>query len=146
MKTMGIGLILMVLFSHDLQAQGTHYEDAYNDYLASIELPSEQAKTKLSYVKDYFLSHGRDESEVYVIVIIRDERWRWEQVYLRVMLWEEDNIGATLASKMSVVKGYPFGAEFVIEQGRVVDWLIVHEDGREEGNYIIRYLRDNKKQ
>jgi len=42
---------------------------------------------------------------------------------------------------MNVVSGYPKSAEFVIEQERVKDWLIIHEDGKEEGNFIVNYLK-----
>lgn len=128
-------------FNSTVLAQSPDYKQAYESYLQSIEKPVKEAQYTISYVKDYFLNYGKEASEVYVIVIIRDESWRWEQVYLQVLLWEDDVIGGQLVNSMTVVSGYPRGAEFVIDQERVVDWLIIHEDGTEEGNFIINYLQ-----
>jgi hypothetical protein len=136
-------LMVTFLLVHSMaHAQNPNYKQAYENYLQSIEKPVTEAQKKLPYVKEYFLNHGQEESEVYVVVIIRDEFWRWEQVYIRVLLWEDDVIGGQLINKMTVVSGYPKGAEFVIDQERVVDWLIIHEDGKQEGNYIVNYLQE----
>jgi len=138
-------LLLVALLLANMAAQGQTANNklAYEGYLKSIEKPVTEAQNKLPYVKDYFLNNGQEGREVYVVVIIRDESWRWEQVYLRVLLWEDDVIGGQLVNEMTVVSGYPKGAEFVIDQERVVDWLIIHEDGKEEGNYVIQHLSHN---
>ena len=122
-------------------AQNPDYRQAYKSYLQSIEKPVTEAQSQLSYVKDYFLNHGENISEVYIVVILRDESYRWEQVYVRVLLWEDDVIGGQLVNNTTVVSGYPKEAEFVIDQDRVVDWLIIHENGREEGNFVVNYLQ-----
>jgi len=135
-------MVVIVLVFSIVQAQTHSYQQAYESYLQSIEKPIAEAQSRLSYVKDFFLNHVKEESKVYVIVIIRDESWRWEQVYLRVLVWEDDVIGGQLVSVMSVVSGYPKGAKFVIDQDRVVDWLIIHVDGREEGNFVLASLQE----
>lgn len=139
--TLKWSLMVTFLLAHSMaHAQNSDYKQAYESYLQSIEKPVTEAQNKLPYMKEFFLNHGQEESEVYVIVIIRDESWRWEQVYVRVLLWDDDIIGGQLVNEMTVVSGYPEGAEFVIDQERVVDWLIIHQDGREEGNFILNYL------
>lgn len=134
-------MVTFMLVNSMAEAQNPDYKQAYESYLQSIEKPATESQSQLSYVKDYFLNHGENKSEVYIVVILRDEYWRWEQVYVRVLLWEDDIIGGQLVSEMNVVSGYPTGAEFVIDQERVVDWLIIHEDGMKEGNFVVNYLQ-----
>jgi len=132
--------IVFLLLPLVIHAQEKDYKQIYESYVKRIENPSKEAKSQLEYVKSYFLTNGKEESEVYVVVLIRDQSWKWEQVYLRVLLWEEDQIGAQLVNEMTVVKGYPQGSEFVISTDRVVDWLIIHKDGEEEGNFILNFF------
>jgi len=137
-------MITFLLVNTMAHAQNPDYKQAYESYLQSIEKPVTEAQSQLSYVKDYFLNHGKNKSEVYIVVILRDEIYRWEQVYIRVLLWEDDVIGGQLVNEMTVVSGYPRGAEFIIEKERVKDWLIIHEDGKEEGSFIVNYLQVQK--
>lgn len=134
-------IIILLLINSMALAQDSDYKQAYENYLQSIDKPVMEAQAELSYVQDYFLKYRGHRSEVYVVVILRDEAYRWEQVYIKVLLWEDDIIGGQLVNEMTIVSGYPQGAEFVIEQERVIDWLIIHKDGKQEGNFVKDYFQ-----
>ena len=58
--------------------------------------------------------------------------------------WKGDTVTATLASEMNVVKGFSYGSTFIYTEDKIKDWLLIHPDGSEEGNYIINYLQRPK--
>ena len=115
-------------------------DSIYKQYLDRIELPRKESLKRLPEIETKFKTNQLHPSDLYLVVILRDSIGLWEQVYMKVNHWEKDSINAILSTEMNIVKGYPYGSVFLFTQDNIIDWLIIHPDGREEGNYIIKYL------
>lgn len=113
----------------------------YDEYLVLIQEPKNEALSHLDDLYEDFNSGKYEDEQVYVIVIILDDDGKWEQVFMEVDSWEGELIAGILASEMGVVEGPPVGTAFIFEEEKVIDWLIIYEDGSEAGNYINRFLQ-----
>ncbi len=137
-------LIIIVLFffgTNILHAQegSQDYEKLYDQYLDRIVPFIIQAHEQIELPKKAWESR-KDSASVYVTVILRNEEYRWEQVFLEVLDWENEQITGRLVSQMNVVEGYPFGSIFELQDEQIVDWLVIFESGREEGNFVVKGL------
>lgn len=120
-------------------------DTAYYEYLESISELRNASLKELPLLKKKFLNGELDSAEVYFVVILRDSIGRWEQVYMRVRQWQEDNIAAELSTNMNVVKGYPFKSIFTFSEDKCIDWIVIYPNGKEEGNFIGKYFESLKK-
>lgn len=113
---------------------------SYERYLELIEEPKQTALDQLPAVKKRFKSDELDASDLFVVVILTDESDNWEQVFIHVERWNDEMVAGILASEMGIIEGAQPGDPFVFEEKHLVDWLIVYENGKEEGNFIAHYL------
>ena len=141
-------VLMFLLFASLLYAQSQISAESINglylNYLKSIEKPQNDALKKLPEIKNNFIDGKYKSSDLYQVVILRDSIGLWEQVYMLVHSWQGDTVTATLASEMNVVKGYPYGSTFIYTEDKIKDWLLIHSDGKEEGNYIVKYFQSLK--
>jgi hypothetical protein len=126
--------------SHEVSGQSIVAERAYEKYLSHISEPVAMARANLSVAISHF-EEGRGRVNVYVVVILRNGYGYWEQVFMRVLTWDDDLVGAELASRMNVVEGYDVGSLFVLKNDRILDWLVVHADSTTKGGYIAKFLQ-----
>ena len=143
MKLLNIAIILLinlkVIFAQST-LNTTKIDSIYQNYLMQIEIPKRESLSRLPEVKLKFQTNQLDSADLFLVTILRNKERLWEQVYMKVNHWDKDSIKATLSSEMNVVKGYPYGSIFIFTEDKVIDWLIMYPDGREEGNYIIKYI------
>ncbi len=63
-----------------------------------------------------------------------------ENAFMAVSSISEGQITATIATKLIKVKSYQYGQELTFPESKVLDWTITSPDGKEEGNYIGKFL------
>lgn len=145
MKIISILFTLSIISSSlygQIPISKSQIDSLYHQYLNQIEIPKKEALKKLPELKNKFITEQDQIDGLYFVVIMRDSIGLWEQVYMLVSQWDKDTINATLASEMNVVKGYPYGSTFLLTENNIVDWLLIYSDGKEEGNYIVKYLEN----
>lgn len=71
---------------------------------------------------------------------ITDPFGRSEQSFILVDRITEDLIEGTIDSEIGLVTGWRRGDQYVLREGDLIDWTIVHPDGREEGNVVGKFL------
>jgi hypothetical protein len=99
-----------------------------------------QARETYPDAKRRFLT-GLPPGEVFFVTArLRDERGRFEQVFVHVEHIVGDVIAGSLASDINLVRHYKRGDHFELKEGELVDWLISKPDGSEEGNLVGKYL------
>lgn len=138
------GLICLVLVMCVFTIQHAHAQIqtniSYERYLELIEEPKQYAVNQLPDVKRRFKSGDLDTADFFVVIILTDESDNWEQVFIQVERWNDGMVSGILASEMGIIEGAQAGDPFVFEEKHIVDWLIIYEDGKEEGNFIPQYL------
>ena len=99
-----------------------------------------QAKESLPQAKEKYLN-GLDKGESFFFVTrIYDEVGRFEQIFVRVINWEDDKITGTIANDLETVKGFEYGQVIQFPEKDVLDWLIALPDGSEKGNFVGKFL------
>lgn len=63
-----------------------------------------------------------------------------EQVFVAVRRIEGDTISGRIWSDVNLVPGYRHGDDYSLPESDIVDWLITHPDGSEEGNIVGKFL------
>ena len=58
---------------------------------------------------------------------------------------KDDGITGRIASDIVGVKGFKNGDPYTVPEVELVDWLIAHPDGSEEGNVVGKFLDEWQK-
>jgi len=82
----------------------------------------------------------------YVTTRLHDKDGKWEQVFISVSRIAEgktkgdDKITGTIASKLTLVKDFARNQPYTFPESELMDWTIAKHDGREEGNFVGKFL------
>ena len=76
----------------------------------------------------------------YVTTRLRDTAGRVEQVFVAVDSLRDSTIFGRVASPIGLVEGYREGQAHVMPERGILDWTILLPDGREEGNFVGKFL------
>jgi hypothetical protein len=63
-----------------------------------------------------------------------------ENAFMAVRKILDGKVTAVLATKLIKVKSYQYGKLYVFPESEVFDWTITSPDGKEEGNFVGRFL------
>jgi len=100
----------------------------------------QQALKTLPAAKQTFISGLKQGEAFFLVTRIYDTDGKFEQIFVRVKKWDNDNIKGLIANNLHTVKEYHNGQLIDFEEKDVLDWLITKPDGSEEGNYIGKFL------
>jgi len=90
--------------------------------------------------KERFLAGLPDGPFFFVTTRLYDETGNFEQVFVAVRSIEAGTISGRIWSHINSVRGYRAGDTHTFPESEIIDWLITHPDGSEEGNYVGKYL------
>jgi hypothetical protein len=99
-----------------------------------------QGRATYPNAKARFLSGLPNGQTLYVWTTLHQPPNLSESVFIRVVSIEEGEITGRLASDIRLLQGYSAGQIVRIPEASVLDWLISHPDGTEEGNVVGKFL------
>ena len=76
----------------------------------------------------------------FVVTNLRDKAGTVEQVFVAVANVRDGRITGRIASDILTVIGYKKGDPYSFPEGDLIDWLITHPDGTEEGNVVGKFV------
>ena len=76
----------------------------------------------------------------FVTTRLHDDTGAVEQVFIAVNSIQNGVITGRIASQINTVSGYRFGESYAFPESDLIDWLITHPDGSEEGNFVGKFL------
>lgn len=100
---------------------------------------SEQARRSYPDAKQRYLA-GLPSGHRFAVATKLHSPGRVETVFVAVQRIEGDRITGTIASDVRGVTGYKTGDSYTLPESDVVDWVISHPDGSEEGNVVGKFL------
>ena len=100
----------------------------------------EQALKTLPEAKQLFLNGLKPGESFFLVTRIYDKDGKFEQVFVRVKKWDNDNIKGLISNDLYTVKEYHNGQMIDFKEKDVLDWLISKPDGSEEGNFVGKFL------
>lgn len=71
---------------------------------------------------------------------LRDQDGKWEQVFIKVHSIIGGTIYGTITNDLNVVKAFKKDDEHTLTDDQVLDWTILDPTGREEGNFVGKFL------
>lgn len=127
-----------------VDAQGQADVEAYRAAIAPYV-----AKGRKTYpdAKKRYLAGLSAGQNFFVVTNLADGSGTSEQVFVAVASIKGDRITGRIASDILGlgVKGFKNGDPYSFKESELVDWLITHPDGREEGNVAGKFLDDWQK-
>jgi hypothetical protein len=109
-------------------------------YKAAIAPYIAEAKRTYPAAEARFL-HGLPTGEqFYVTTLLHDQFGKVEQVFIAVQGIKNGVVSGRISSQINLVAGYKPGEPYSFPESEVIDWLITHSDGSEEGNYVGKFL------
>lgn len=99
-----------------------------------------QARALYPEAKRRFLAGLPQGQAFFVSVPLRDAAGRVEQAYVGVQTYQGHTILGRIASPLERVQGFAVGDPYEGPEAAVMDWVIIHPDGTEEGKFIGRFL------
>lgn len=115
------------------------------EYRAAIAPYVEQGRQTYPEAKKRFLAGLPDGQYFFAVTILRDGSGTTEQVFVSVARIEGDQITGRVASNIIGVRGFKEGDPYTFPESELVDWLITHPDGSEEGNVVGKFLDEWQK-
>jgi uncharacterized protein YegJ (DUF2314 family) len=70
----------------------------------------------------------------------------FEEVFIEVDAIKDGKVYGRIGSELGAVRSYRQWQKISFPESDVLDWIIVHADGREEGNYVGKFIDTYKPQ
>lgn len=99
-----------------------------------------QARATYPEAKRRFLAGLPQGDRFYVSVTLKDPTGRRQQAYVYVATYQGNTVLGRIASDVNRISGYAVGDPYTGEESAVIDWVIIHPDGSEEGKFVGRFL------
>ncbi len=100
-----------------------------------------QARKSLPFVKQRYMQGLKAGETLYLTIRLQDPDGGFELVRVKVQDWYDDQILGTVANPLFVIQSYHQGDSINFKESAVLDWTVVHADGRQEGDYVGKFLR-----
>ena len=108
-------------------------EEAIAPYIA-------EAKRTYPSARERFLAGLPNGQSFFVTTRLHDGSGTFEQVFIGVRSIDNGVITGRVWSDINRVQGYKLGDNYTFTEADILDWLITHPDGSEEGNFVGKYL------
>jgi len=105
----------------------------------------DKARQSYPQAKKRFLAGLPPKHSLFVTISLRDRTGNYEQAFIAVQKIEGGNITGRIWNDIAVVSGYKFGDRYTFPESELIDWLITHPDGTEEGNFVGKFLDEYQK-
>lgn len=111
-----------------------------NAFEGAISASVAQAQETLDDAVARYYAGLQGKARFFCTVRLADEQGQIEQVYVEVSKWASQ-ISGRISNQVKRLHGFTKGQEVSFDQADVLDWTILHKDGREEGNFVGKFLR-----
>jgi hypothetical protein len=115
------------------------------EFLAAIAPYVEKGRKTYPEAKRRFLAGLPAGHNFFAITNLRDGSGSFEQVFVAVASIKDDRITGRIASVILGLKGFKKGDPYEFPESELVDWLITHPDGSEEGNVVGKFMDEWQK-
>ena len=117
------------------------YDQKGVDTLFAKEQPAiAEARKSYPSAKARYLAGLPAGEHFFVTTRLYDPDRRVEQLFVLVDKITGDIIDGRISSHVDILKSYRQGQIIRVPEKEVLDWTILHADGREEGNFIGKWL------
>jgi hypothetical protein len=99
----------------------------------------EQAQRTFPDAKKRFLA-GLPAGYKFAVLTKLKSKGKVETVFILVNKIEDEKITGTIGSDVRAIDGFKAGDTYRLPEMSVIDWVIVHPDGTEEGNVVGKFL------
>ena len=99
-----------------------------------------QARSAYPEARSRFLAGLPTGQSFFVTARLHDVYGTTEQVFIAVSAIHKGMITGRIASQIGHVSGYRLGDPYTLSESDLLDWLITHPDGSEEGNVVGKFL------
>jgi hypothetical protein len=99
-----------------------------------------QARSSYPQAKARFLKGLPPGQHFFATTIIHDSKGNEEQVFIAVSSIQNGFIRGVIFSSIEVVSGFKYKQPYSFPEADLIDWLITHADGSEEGNVVGKFL------
>lgn len=114
-------------------------------YRAAVAPYIEKGRKTYPEAKKRYLDGLPPGHAFFAVTNLRDGSGTSEQVFIAVTGIRDGRISGRIASDILGVKGFKNGDAYSFLEGELVDWLITHPDGTEDGNVVGKFLDEWQK-
>lgn len=115
------------------------------EYRAAIAPYVAQGRKTYVEAKKRYLAGLPPGQGFFAVTNLRDGSGTSEQVFIAVTGIWDDRISGRIASEILGVKGFKNGDLYSFPESELMDWLITHPEGSEEGNVVGKFLDEWQK-
>jgi hypothetical protein len=127
------------------QPRAANSEAEMEEYRAAIAPYVEKGRKTYPEAKKRYLAGLPAGQGLFVVTNLRDKAGTAEQVFVAVASIEGGRITGRISSEILAVNGFKNGDRYTFPESELVDWLITHADGSEEGNAVGKFLDEWQK-
>ena len=116
------------------------YENKVKEFYEAQEPYIKQARETYPHAKEKYIKGLPKGENFFITTRLIDFTGKVEQVFVLVKSINEGVISGDIYSHIHLVKGYSYGQRYSFPESEVYDWLITKPDGREEGNFVGKFI------
>ena len=116
-----------------------------DEYQSAIAPYVEQGRQTYPVAKKRYMDGLPSGYVFYAVTNLRDGSGTSEQVFVAIASIKNGRITGRIASDTLGVKGFKNGDPYSFSENELMDWLITHPDGTEEGNVVGKFLDEWQK-
>jgi ketosteroid isomerase-like protein len=120
----------------------TRSDSAHAALMRLMEPYAQQARASYPQARERYLAGLPAGQSFFVTTRLRDAAGHVEQVFVAVDRIAEGRITGRIWNDVNLVRGFARGQAYTFPETELVDWLIAHPDGTEEGNFVGRFIDD----
>jgi hypothetical protein len=127
-------------------------QNAYQDRAVASDAPTwdcldkamrpyiAQARRTFPAARARFVKHLTPNSDLFLTTRLKDSSGRIEQVFVKIDSISGDTAFGRIASDVALLNGIRNGSQYRLRESQIIDWTIVSSEGREEGNFVGKFL------
>jgi len=111
-----------------------------DEYRAAIAPYIAKGRQTYPEAKKRYLAGLPTRQVFYVVTNLHDKAGTTEQVFVAVASVRDGRVTGRIATDNLTVVGYKSGDTYSFPESDLIDWLITHPDGTEEGNVVGKFV------
>jgi len=141
-----LGLFLLGLVAcstndtDELRDPGTMSRTDYIEISYKMKPHIKKARQSLPYAKKVYKQGLKNGEKLFLTIKLYDVDGSFEQVEVQVEDWYADTVLGKITSQIYVLQHYQTGELIDFSEDAIIDWTLVHADGKHEGGYVRKFL------
>lgn len=103
-----------------------------------------KARKKLNWFYKAYNKKNIKDAKYYAVIRLYDSDGKYDQIFAELKSWDGNRLTGRITNTPKTVTQYRKDQVLEFKEEVILDWLIVYPNGKEKGNYIGNFLKQQQ--